>query len=280
MKILITGAGGMLGQDLVRVFSDQEVTATDRDELDITDEAAVRTFIESLKPDLIMNAAAFNAVDKVEDPEAFPFAQKINGDAPGFLASAAKDVGARFVHYSTDYVFRGTKPEGYVESDMPMPISKYGETKLAGEQSVQKAGGHSYILRTSKIFGAPGISEVSKESFVALMLRLAKEKPEISIVDEEVGCPTYSKDLAVYTKMILEGDYEPGVYHAVNGGEPVTWYAFAEEVFSLKPSDTPRTPVASSEFPKPAARPKFAPLLNTKLPPMRDRQEALREFLS
>jgi len=282
MRILITGSRGMLGQDLARVFlvAGHEVLETDREELDITKASEVMRQAKEYQPDAIINAAAYNLVDKVEEPAAQGIAMAINSKGPKNLAEAAKEVGAKFVHYSTDYVFAGDKPEGYVEADETSPISKYGETKLAGEKAVQEVGGDWYILRTSKIFGHPGASSASKESFVSLMLRLAAEKPSLKIVDEEVGCPTYTPDLAEATLKMLADDQPSGIYHVVNEGKGVTWYQFAEEIFELAGVTTPREPVSSDEFPKPAKRPKFAALKNTKLPPLRDRAEALREFLS
>ncbi|MFH1632253.1 MAG: dTDP-4-dehydrorhamnose reductase [bacterium] len=282
MKLLITGASGMLGQDIVRMFSDAnyDITATDRNQLDITDRDAVLFFVKKEQPDVIINTAAYNFVDKVEDDDAFPIAYAVNALGPRNLAEAAREAGSKFVHYSTDYVFSGDKPEGYVEHDQPQPISRYGETKHAGEQFVIDAGGDFYICRLSKIFGQPGAGEMCKESFVALMLRLAAEKPELKIVHEEVGTPGYTPDIAATTLAIIENNLAPGIYHVVNDGPGVTWFEFAEEVFNLAGVSTPRHPVTSAEFPKPAARPKFAALQNTKLPPLRSRREALREFLS
>lgn len=283
MKILVTGAQGMLGRDIVETAkaSGYSVIETDRDTLDITDEQAVRSFVEQEQPKLIINTAAYNFVDKVEDPAVYPLALAVNATGPGNLAKAAKDVGAALVHYSTDYVFAGEKPDGYAETDATNPISKYGETKAAGEEAVLHSGAQAYVCRLSKIFGRPGLSEGSKESFVALMLHLAKEKPELSIVDEEVGCPTYTKDAALATKAMLESLRPPGVYHMINGGEGVTWYGFAKEFFQIAGVTTPYKAVAADAFPpRPALRPKFTPLLNTKLPPLRPRVEALKDFLS
>lgn len=271
----------MLGQDLLEAFQSagHEVVATDRAELDITNRDQVFSFVAEQKPDVIVNAAAYNFVDKVEDPAVYPIAFAINAEGPKNLAEAACDHGATIIHYSTDYVFAGEKPEGYREDDELRPISKYGETKQAGERGVLESGARAFVLRLSKIFGKPGVGENTKESFVALMLRLAKEKPELQIVHEEVGTPVYTKDVAEVTVSLLSSA-EPGIYHLVNSGEPVTWYQFAEEVFDIAGVITPRTPVSASIFPpRPAARPKFAPLLNTKLPPMRSRREALRLFL-
>jgi dTDP-4-dehydrorhamnose reductase len=281
MKILVTGASGMLGKDIVKTFTDggHEVTETDREQLDITNAEQVNTFVAQEKPEVIINCAAYNFVDKVEEEEFYPIAYAVNATGPKNLAQAAKNSGARFVHYSTDYVFAGDKPEGYKEDDVTGPISKYGETKLAGETNVQEVGGDYLICRLSKIFGAPGLSEGTKESFVALMLRLAAKMPELSIVDEEVGSPSYTLDIAQETLNLIEENVASGVYHLVNAGEGVTWYAFAKEIFNLAGVETPFKPVTSAEFPKPAARPKFAALLNTKRPPMRSRTEALAAFL-
>lgn len=280
MRILLTGAEGMLGGYVAQVFkgAGHTVIETDRKELDITDQNQVIEKIKQLSPDAIINTAAYNFVDKVEEPEFYRVAYAINAEGPRNLAVAAKEIGVPFLHYSTDFVFRGDKPDGYVETDEPSPISKYGETKLAGEKLVQEVGGDYYICRLSKIFGRPGRSENSKVSFVALMLRLAKEKPELSIVNEEVGTPGYCLDIAESTLNLLTSGRESGIYHIVNEGGGVNWYDFADEIFVLSGVMIPRKPVLSSEFPTPAKRPKFAELKNTKLPKLRSRREALMAF--
>ena len=271
----------MLGKDIVRLLlqAGWGVIETDRNDLDITNEAEVMAFVKKHEPQVIINCAAYNFVDKVEEDEYYKVAFAVNAKGPRNLARAAKAVGAKFVHYSTDYVFPGEKKEGYVETDATRPISRYGLTKEMGERFVQAVGGDYYICRLSKIFGEPGLTDGSKESFVALMLRLAAAKPSLNIVNEEVGCPSYTPDIAEKTVELLYGEYSPGVYHLVNEGPGVTWYEFAQEIFAITQVTTPRHPVASSAFPKPADRPKFAALRNTKLPPMRDRKEALKDFL-
>ncbi len=280
MKVIILGATGNLGQDLAAAFAaaGHDVVALDRAELDVLDEAAVRRRVLEELPAAVINAVAWNDVDGAEDPAKRPFAFRLNGEVPGRLAAIAAEAGAAFVHYSTDYVFAGTKPEGYAEDDEPGPVNAYGESKLAGERAALAAGGRVYVCRLSKIFGRPGVSELSKPSFVGVMLKLAKTKSELNIVDEEVGCPTYTKDIAAATIRLLTGDFVPGVYHLVNSGPGVTWYGFAEEFFGLLGVQTRRLPVSSDKFPKPARRPRSAPLLNTKFPPLRSRLEALREF--
>ena len=281
MKILIFGAKGNLGQDLVAVFKSagHEVIALDRDDLDVLDLPVLRERILAELPAAVINAVAMNDVDGAEDPAKRPFAFRLNADVPGAMASAAREAGSVFVHYSTDYVFEGTKPEGYAEDDEPRPISAYGESKLAGERSALAAAGRVYVCRLSKIFGRPGSSGLSKPSFVSVMVNLAKTKPELAIVDEEVGSPTYTQDIAAATLRLIEEKFEPGIYHLVNDGPGVTWYGFAEEFFGLLGVKTPRRPVSSALFPKPAKRPKYARLLNTKFPPLRSRLEALKAFL-
>ncbi len=281
MKVLITGALGSLGQDIIKVFSSQghDVVAWTQGDLDITNHDQVLNKVAELQPELIINCAAFNAVDKIEEATVFPVAYAINALGPQYLAEIAKVLGVPLVHFSTDYVFSGNKPEGYLETDEPRPISKYGETKHLGEKLVSEVGGKIYIVRTSRLFGKRGLTEDSKESFVDLIARLAASKPELSIVNEEVGCPTYTPDLALATYRLVTEGYAPGVYHLVNDGEGVTWYEFAEEVFTLLEIKTPRKRVASDEFPKPAKRPKFAALQNTKFPKLRHRQLALRAYL-
>ncbi len=282
MKVVIFGAGGNLGKDLVRAFSDanHNVVGYDRDSLDATDANAVRDCIGDGRFDVVVNAVAWNNVDAAEDPANRDAVWRLNVTVPQTMAEAAKDSGAMFVHYSTDYVFAGTKPEGYTEDDAPNPVSVYGQSKSDGDRAVVAVDGRSYICRTSKLFGAPGSSSNAKPSFVNVMVRLARTKPELGIVDEEVGSPTYTRDLAEATVRLTSGAYAPGVYHVVNEGPPVTWYGFAEEFFGLLNISTPRKPVTSAAFPKPAKRPKFAPLINTKFPKLRSREDALRAYFA
>lgn len=279
--LLLTGARGMLGRAVSSIFSKEgyRVVATDRSVLDITDCEAVRSIVLQERPDVIVNTAAYNFVDNVENPAHYDLAYAVNALGPENLAIVAKEKGIPFVHYSTDYVFDGKKIAGYTEADERSPISKYGFTKAEGERLVEGVGGMSYICRLSKLFGEPGVGDGVKMSFVALMLKLAKEKPEIGIVDEEVGCPTYAEDIAVATVRLLREHFAPGIYHFVNSGSPVTWFQFAEEIFSIASVTTPRKPIPASAFPRVASLPKFAALLNTKFPPLPLREDALRRFL-
>lgn len=282
-KILIIGSQGMLGQDLVRVFKsdsdkDYEVVAWDREEIDISNEAQVQRRVTELKPDIIINAAAYNAVDKCEEPEGFEEAKKVNGLAVGYLAKIAKELGALIVHYSTDYVFDGRKKEGYREDDKPQPISKYGQSKLLGEQGLQKNTNKFYLIRTSRLFGLSTQTGQAKKSFFETMLSLARERDSLMGVTDEISCFTYTPDLAKTTKDIIEKKLDFGIYHMVDS-EPCSWYEALLELLKQTGLRIRVDAVPASKFPRPAKRPKFSILLNTKLPPMRSYKEALREFL-
>jgi len=276
MKVLILGAKGMLGGELTRVFGDKDVVAWDIEDLNITSEAEVMEKISALHPDVIINAAAYNNVDKAEEEK--EKAGMLNGRAVGFLAQAANAANAKFVHYSTDYVFDGEKKDGYVESDAPNPVSAYGASKFLGETEARGAKKY-YLIRLSRLFGKMGTGAAVKKSFVDIILDLAKTKKELRVVNEELSSPTYAPDLAERTKYILENNPPYGIYHAANSGS-CTWYGFAEEIFRLKGIKINLTEAESGEFPRKALRPKFSVLLNTKLPPMRDWREALRNYLN
>jgi dTDP-4-dehydrorhamnose reductase len=276
MKVIIIGAKGMLGQELARTFVDYQPLLWDRQEIDITDEYSVSNKISGEKPDVVINAAAFNDVDAAEEKE--PLAKRINGSGPGYLAKSLSASGGILVHYSTDYVFRGDKKEGYLEEDSPEPQSAYARSKYLGEQEVQKCTGKFYIIRLSRLFGQPAASETAKKSFVQLMLDLAKTKKELNVVNEELDCPTFAPDLALRTREIIEQKKPYGLYHVTNSGA-CTWYDFAKEIFTLKNIDVKLNPVPTDFFPRPAVRPKYSVLLNTKLTAMRSWQEALKEFL-
>jgi len=279
-RILIIGAKGMLGQDLVDVCRKKniEVIAWDFEDLDITDREQVFEKIKNIRPDSVINSAAYNAVDKAEEPEEFETARAVNATGPKNLAEVCKEIGAVFVTYSSDYVFRGDKKEGYREDDQPDPVSKYGVSKYEGEKNVQAVGGKFYIIRTSKLFGKGGSGQNVKKSFVDTMIELSEKMPELKVVDEEVSCFTYTPDLAEATLALLEGNYSPGIYHITNT-EPCTWYECAKNIFEILGKEVKITPVPASTFPRPAQRPNYSALLNTKLPPLRSYKDALREFL-
>ena len=285
MEVLILGAKGNLGSQLVKIFfadKDYKIIAWDKEEIDITDKELVFKKIRELKPGIVINAAAYNAVDKCEEDEKeFALAKKINIEAVGYLVEACLETGAVLVHYSSDYVFAGDKKEGYKEDDEPNPINKYGETKLAGEQEVIKKSGQGlkyYLIRTSKLFGPKAESEGAKPSFFDLMLDLAKKKKELDVVNEEVSGFTYTPDLARATKKLLESDKGYGIYHITNVGR-ATWYETAIELFKITGKKIKINPVSGDKFPRPAKRPSYSVLINTKFGMQRDWKEALREYL-
>ncbi len=283
--ILILGARGNLGVQLTKIFkdSDYEAVAWDREEIDITDKELIIKKINDIKPSIIINAAAYNAVDKCEeDRKEFELAYKINGEAVGFLVEAALKVNAILIHYSTDYVFAGDKKEGYSEDDRPSPINKYGETKLAGEKEIISSSGKGlkwYLIRTSKLFGPRGKSPTAKPSFFDLMINLAASRKELKVVDAEVSSFTYTPDLARVTRELIEEKYGYGIYHLVNEGA-CTWYEAACKLFKILEKDIKIKPVSPEYFPRPAKRPPYSILLNTKFKKLRNWREALKEYLN
>lgn len=282
MSILIIGAKGNLGSVLKEIISEtDEVIAWDREDIDVTDQAQVNEKIDQLKPEVIINATGFNDVDACEEKLKYALARKINGLAVGYLAKAAIASGAILVNYSSNYVFSGREMKGYREHDKPKPINKYGRTKLLGERELIKRveqGLKWYLIRTSKLFGPIGKSRHAKHSFFDLMLKASKKKQPLKVVDEEVSCFTYTKDLAQATKELITSKKEYGIYHITNS-LPCTWYEAARELFKITGSNIEVKKITSAEFPRPARRPKYSALINTKLEPLRDWREALEEYL-
>lgn len=272
MKILILGAKGMLGHDLVEEFSRKnQVYAFGREDLDLTNKKIVQEKILELKPDIVINSAAYTDVDGCEKNKALCF--KVNGYAVGYLASICKKCNALLVHFSTDYVFDGKKKEGYKEEDKPNPINVYGQSKTLGEKELAKFTDKYYLIRSSWLFGKHG------KNFVETMLNLAKDRDIIEVVNDQFGKPTYTKDLANRTKEIVEKKKEFGIYHVTNEGT-TSWYGFAKKIFELAGIDIEVKPVSTEQFPRPARRPRYSALINTKLPKMRNWDEALKEYLT
>jgi dTDP-4-dehydrorhamnose reductase len=247
MRILVTGAGGMLARDFVSAarYVNHDVIALARADLDVTDSRAVRRTIRRLAPDAVVNCAAWTDVDGAEaDPEG---AAALNARAAGDVAVAADAVGASIVQPSTDYVFDGEKPEPYVESDLPNPLSVYGATKLAGEHAVAEANSRHYVVRTSWLFGAGG------PNFVGTMLRLGRELHEVVVVRDQVGCPTYTGHLADALLRLVEDD-DFGLHHIAGGGE-CSWFDFAVEIFRQAGVECRTLSCTTADFPRPARRP-------------------------
>lgn len=269
-RILLTGKNGQVGWELQRTLAPLgQVIALDSAELDLADADAIRRKVREMQPHIIVNPAAYTAVDKAETEA--DLAMSINGIAPGIFAEEAKKLNALFVHYSTDYIFDGSKAGAYVEEDMPNPLGVYGKTKLAGEQAIRAVGGNNLILRTSWVYGARG------KNFLLTMLRLARERSELRIVDDQIGAPTWCRSLGEITAQILAQLYAPGAskeelarvsgtYH-LTSADSVSWHGFAAEILrlaSIQPA--PRLlPIPSRDYPTPAVRPMNSVLSNDKL---------------
>ena len=254
MKILLTGCAGQLGRELKRSLACLgEVIACDRSQLDLARADPLRAALRSIAPAVIINAAAYTAVDKAEAEPGL--ADTINSLAPGILAEEARRLDALLIHYSTDYVFDGSKATAYTEDDAPAPLSAYGRSKLGGERAIAAAGGRHLIFRTSWVYGLHGAN------FMKTMLRLARERNELRVVGDQVGAPTWSRHLADATSHVLpRKDIPDGLYHLAAAGE-TSWHGYAEAIFgeALRAGLLENIPVvnriASADFPLPAARP-------------------------
>ena len=252
---LVTGAAGMLGRDVVDLLDqrpDTKIVGLVRSELDITDGAAVRAAMADHRPGVVVNCAAWTAVDDAESKEAD--ALRVNGDGVRALAAACAAARARLIHVSTDYVFDGAASAPYAEDAMPAPRSAYGRTKLAGERAVRELlPASGYVVRTAWLYGAHG------PNFVATMIRLAAERETVDVVADQRGQPTWSRDVAARI-VALPDAAPPGIYHATSSGE-TTWYGLAKEVFRLLGADPDRVrPTTSDRFPRPAPRPAYSVL--------------------
>lgn len=271
MKMLIVGAKGMLGSMLMDVLADYNPTGWDVGEIDITKAEDVRDKVTALAPEVIINAAAYTNVDGAQANRELAFA--VNEAGVKNLAEVAKSVGATMVHYSTDYIFPGDKKEGYTEEDEGGPaVNVYGESKLAGEKALMQSGVNFYLVRTAWLYGPNG------KNFVGTMLRLGKNKKELHVVADQHGSPTYTKDVALATKQLLEKKKPFGVYHAVCTGQ-ATWFQFAQEIFRISNMGVKVNPIPASQYPVPAKRPEYSVLVNTKGLTMRSWQEALKDYL-
>jgi dTDP-4-dehydrorhamnose reductase len=280
VRLLLIGVGGQVGGELQgRLPALGEVTACDFPAIDLADAQSVRATLASARPDVIVNAAAYTAVDRAESE--LERAMLVNGAGPGVLAEEARRIGSLLVHYSTDYVFDGVKPSPYVESDAPNPLNAYGASKLEGERRIAASGCRHLILRTSWVYGASG------QNFLLTVLRLARQGKALRVVDDQHGAPTSSSMLAAATiagiRALLRDDSLSGLYHASAGGE-TTWYRFAQAIFQATGTAAQLTAIPSREYPTPARRPcnsvldngKLATMLKLRLPSW---QEGLAEVL-
>ena len=276
---LITGAGGMLGLDLLdRLRRDgEQVTALARRDLDVTDAAAVRAAFGQARPDVVVNCAAWTAVDAAETHEADALA--VNGGGPANFSAACFSSGARLVQLSTDYVFDGTALQPYAEDAVPAPRTAYGRTKLAGEQAVLgQLPDAGYVLRTAWLYGARGAN------FVRTMIRLERLRPELDVVDDQHGQPTWTMDVAGQIIALIQREAAPGVYHATSSGQ-TTWCGLAREIFRLLGADPARVrAVPCSATDRPGPRPAYSVLghdgwSNAGIAPIGDWPQALSRAL-
>ena len=260
MKILVTGrhgqVGGALAAWLPQASPGHEIIAVDRAQLDLSNPDQIRRVMQDVRPQLVINAAAYTAVDQAETELAL--AMRINGEAPGVLAEEAKRIGAALLHFSTDYVYDGCKHGAWVEADPTGPLSAYGRSKLAGEEAIAAVGVPHIILRTSWVYGLSG------KNFLLTMLRLAQTRDELGIVNDQLGAPTWSHTLAAATATIVNRLGAPdqwaalsGIYHCCAAGQ-TSWFGFAQAIFA-HPAVTRRPnlkPISTADYPTPAVRPK------------------------
>jgi dTDP-4-dehydrorhamnose reductase len=273
MKLMVTGASGQVGWELRRSLAALgNVTALDRSQCDLSQPERLPDLVRSLKPDVIVNAAAYTAVDDAEREETL--ATTVNGAAAGILAQEAARTGALFIHYSTDYVFDGRKEGPYAEDDPPCPINAYGRSKLAGEIAVRQAGGSWLVLRTSWVYGVRG------RNFLRTMLALLRERDELRIVADQIGAPTWAAEIAQATAAIIEsaaherteGRFASGLFHLTASGT-ASWHDFAAAILNGATRNALLTarpelrlvPIATEGYPRPAARPKNSRLAGDRL---------------
>lgn len=292
-RVIITGANGQLGTDLCNALQQFEIIPLTHKDIEIADMNSVKETFSRYKPDIIINTAAYVRVDDCETEQDKAFS--VNALGARNVAVLAQDLGAKLIHISTDYVFGGQcetpavshrsggdKPHPYTEFDIPIPLSIYGKSKLAGESFVRHLCTRHFIIRTSGLFGVAGASGKGG-NFVETMLRLAKESEELKVVDDQVSSPTCTRDLAGKIAELIATEYY-GIFHITNKGS-CSWYEFAREILRLAGLKTPVIPVTSDEYPRRARRPRFSVLDNYHLrllgmDDMRIWQEALKDYMT
>ncbi|HEY0796062.1 MAG TPA: dTDP-4-dehydrorhamnose reductase [Acidisarcina sp.] len=285
LRILLTGSTGQVGVEFIKAGAHLgELIALTRADCDLADPDAIRCAVREIKPDVIVNAAAYTAVDKAESEPQLAFAA--NATAPGVLAEEARVLGAQLIHYSTDYVFDGSKNSSYVEEDPPCPVSQYGRSKLEGERLILASKARAIILRTSWVYGSHG------KNFLLTMLRLAQQRPELRVVADQFGSPTSAGEIARATVRIIGAhngaqveSAHGAVYHMTAQGV-TSWCGFAQAIIDQAELPTPPrvTPIASSEYPTPARRPFNSALANDKFAVrfgfrLRPWQDALKDVM-
>ena len=268
MKVLVTGAKGMLGQDLCPILDDcgYDVIETGRHEFDITDPSASQSYIEKNKPDCVIHCAAYTNVDKAEED---PLCEEVNAKGTENIAKICGKLDIPIVYISTDYVFDGSKSTPYTRNDNTNPINAYGLSKLHGETAIQKYCQKYYIVRTSWLYGHHG------KNFVETMISLS-DKPELKVVNDQTGCPTWTVELSNGIVELLDEEADYGIYHICGSGE-TTWYNFAKEIFKQCNLNTKVLPCTTEEFPRPAKRPRYSVMDNEGI--CRSWKEALCDYI-
>jgi len=280
MKILVTGANGQLGSDIVKVLNSKEVISLTHKDIEVADEASVKNVITFYKPDIVINTAAYHNVGDCEKNDIKSF--KVNALGAKNLAITCREKNIVLVHISTDYVFNGEKGEPYIESDPPSPLNVYGISKLAGEYYIRYIWPKHFIIRTSGLYGLAKC-RAKGGNFIDLMLKLAKEKDEIQVVDDEFLTPTYTLDLAEKVKDIIKTGYF-GLYHITNNSF-CSWYEFAQKIFEFSGLKVNLKKTTAKKFGTEVKRPQYSVLRNYALEKlgmddMRDWERALKDFLS
>jgi len=277
MRALIFGASGMLGTDLCAAAPrGTSLIALDSADVDITDSVGTVSVLRDMRPDWVLNAAAYTAVDRAETE--VDAAEAVNAEAPGRIAEEAARLGIAMVHFSTDYVFPGTTTRPYGEEDQVAPVNAYGASKLRGERAILSSGAHSLVVRTQWLFGRSG------HSFPRTMWQRATEGLATRVVNDQVGRPTYTRDLAVATWQLV-AQRASGIVHATNSGTPATWFDLAREVFRRAGAEALLSPCTSASYPTAARRPRYSALSTTRLEqllsgPLPDWQSGLERFLN
>ncbi len=268
MKVLVTGAGGMLGQDLCPALEDEgyEVIETGRKEFDIIDKAGVNEYLQAVMPDIVIHCAAYTAVDKAEEETGQ--AMLVNAEGTVNIAEFCGKNNITMIYISTDYVFDGEKKEPYKPDDKTNPLNTYGLSKLKGEEAVQKYCPKFYIARTSWLYGHHG------KNFVETIISKAQEGQHLKVVDDQIGCPTWTADLSAGIVELLRKPY--GIYHLCGGGE-TSWYGFAKEILKLSGIETPIEPCRTEDFPRAAKRAHYSVMDNGKI--LRNWKAALKEYI-
>ncbi|MCK4631746.1 MAG: dTDP-4-dehydrorhamnose reductase [candidate division Zixibacteria bacterium] len=284
-KVLVTGCNGLLGTELVNALSaEYDVTGIDLREVDIVDPVVVRSFMQQTRPEIVTHAAAYTDVDGCESNR--DLAMSVNGDGTKNVAMACREIGAKLIYFSTDYVFNGKKDSAYLETDKPNPVTIYGQSKLAGERAIADTTDNFVIMRIAWLYGAHG------KNFVKTMLRLGQAQIEakqagkmtdpLKVVNDQIGNPTWTADIARQIELLIGSDVT-GLFHATSEGE-CSWYEMTRQLFRLRSMDVDLLPCKTEEFPRPAPRPARSSLENQRLKQldlnrMRPWAEALEEFL-